>query len=125
MTARTYRGPAEYTFPHQHALDGATGTLVLTPGKSYDFGTDETGQEARPIGPAWWWDPAPAEEAPAAVAQPLDEAADPMWADRRPGYVPAGDVFSDDYGDAPADLGPPVVVLTPALTPPADENPEG
>lgn len=59
MTARTFRGPREYAFRHHPAPDGTAGHLVLTPGESYDFGADATGQEVRPIGPAWWWDPAP------------------------------------------------------------------
>lgn len=95
MTAHTFRGPQEYAFPHQQALDGAAGTLVLTPGKSYDFGTDATGQEVRPIGPAWWWDPQPSpEEAPEPEPVPVVKVPDMVT-----------DAYSDDYDSEPALAG--------------------
>jgi len=97
MTAHVFRGPQEYVFPHQKALDGAPGTLVLTPGKSYDFGTGASGQQVRPIGPAWWWEPQPPEaEAPqpepAATATPAP-------------LVPLADLYSDGYGAVAAAEG--------------------
>ena len=56
MTQYKFAGPQEVVLPHQRALEGAQGTLVLTPGEEYDFG------DTRPVGPAWWWDPQPPPE---------------------------------------------------------------
>lgn len=78
MPSFIYAGPQELVFPHQQALD-AIGTLVLTPGRTYDWG----GQA--PIGPAWWWTPVvPPEDPPAVLvpAAPANPAPAPAPADK-------------------------------------------
>ena len=64
MASQTYVGPQEQVFPHLRALDGESGTLVLRPGESYDFGGEENAGYVQPPGPSWWWKPA--ESPPAA-----------------------------------------------------------
>jgi len=57
MANLKYVGPYEQVFPLVQGL--TSGTLVLTPGKTYDFG-----DEPAP-GPAWWWQPPPVSPFPA------------------------------------------------------------
>ena len=72
MPSFTYAGPQELVFPHQQALD-AIGTLVLTPGETYDWG------DQAPVGPSWWWTPvAPAPPAPPPAAPVAAPAAAPV-----------------------------------------------
>lgn len=97
MTAYKFMGPQQVVLPHQRALEGATGTLVLTPGESYDFG------DAVPPGPRWWWDPEPPEADAAEAAGPEP---DHRWDDSRPGMAAAV--------VAPA-AGTPALVLTPMV----------
>ena len=82
MASQTYVGPQEQVFPHLRALDGESGTLVLRPGESYDFGGEENAGYKEPPGPAWWWKPA---EAPAAAPAPAPVKTPPA----PPAAVPA------------------------------------
>jgi hypothetical protein len=84
MAALTYNGVSEQVFVHLHNPDG-TGTLVLTPGESYDFG------DAIPPGPAWWWKPA----APPPAAPPPPPSS-PVLAPGQPQDKPASDEKKDE-----------------------------
>ena len=109
MPSYVFAGPQEIVLPHQRALEGATGTLVLTPGEPYDFGLDAAGQEVRPIGPAWWWKPQP--------PPPEDPPADDP-----PAVMPeVSGTFSDTFGEP----GPQGTPDPEGAEPPADPPAEG
>jgi hypothetical protein len=94
MAAQTYCGTTEQVFPHLRNPGGG-GTLVLTPGRDYDFGEQGTAGYQAPPGPGWWWaDPgserakalkaAKAAAVPAAEDSTGAEEPDPRFADTRP-----------------------------------------